>query len=211
MALDTYANLQTAVALWLARPGDTLITPSIPDMITLFESEAERRLFTRFNETSVNLATVAGTPTVALPATFVELRSIKLLALPNVKLVYVTPEEMDSTWIGSQQDQSIAYTIEGTNLRLAPTPASVYTIVIGYMAGLPALSVSNTTNWLLTNYPDAYLFGTLVEASAFIMEDERAAGWMARRDRVLDAISLADRKARWGGGSLQIKTDVGNP
>ena len=44
MPLDTYANLQASILSWLARPGDPLVSPSIPDMIELFEREATRRL-----------------------------------------------------------------------------------------------------------------------------------------------------------------------
>jgi hypothetical protein len=59
LALDTYTNLQTAVLTWLARPSDTLISGSIPDMITLFETEANLRLRTYFQESSYTFQTVA--------------------------------------------------------------------------------------------------------------------------------------------------------
>jgi hypothetical protein len=43
MALDSYQNLQGAVLDWLARPGDPLVAPAVPDMITMFEEEARDR------------------------------------------------------------------------------------------------------------------------------------------------------------------------
>jgi hypothetical protein len=214
MALDTYANLQTAIATWLGRASDTNVTGSIPDMITLFESHAKKVLFTGRSEVTTTLTTTAGTATVALPSDFEELRSIKVSSSnPIVKLTYYTPEEMDATWVStsSQTGPEIGYTIEGTNLRFAPTPTSADTITIGYIQGIPALSNSNTTNWLLTNHPEAYLFGALTEAEAFVGDDDRFPLWMQRRDQALERIAEADRKARWGGGSLQIKTDTGNP
>jgi hypothetical protein len=42
MALSTYTDLRTAVLGWLARPGDPLVAPAVPDMVRLFEAEANR-------------------------------------------------------------------------------------------------------------------------------------------------------------------------
>ena len=44
MPLSTYAELQASVLGWLARPGDPLVEPAVPDMVRLFEVEANRRL-----------------------------------------------------------------------------------------------------------------------------------------------------------------------
>ena len=38
MALATYADLQAAIANYLARPGDTLVSTPAPDFVTLAES-----------------------------------------------------------------------------------------------------------------------------------------------------------------------------
>lgn len=212
MAFSSYSALQTAVLNWLARPGDTFVSGSVPDMITLFEAEATRRLKSRFAEEVASLVTVAGTATVALPSDFGALRYARITSTnPDVPLVYMTPEELDSTWGGDDRGQPVNFTIQETSLRLGPVPDAAYTISALYQQGVPALSDSNVSNWLLTNHPDAYLFGTLAEAEAFIGHDERFVGWLARRDAAFDSILLADQKARWGGGALQIKTDVGNP
>lgn len=212
MALDTYANLQTTIAAWLARPGDSNITNNVADMITLFEAEARRRLKTRWNETSTTLTTTGGTSTVALPSDFYELREITVAVGDADKvLVYTPPEQMDAEYPSEVQDESIRFTIVGTDLRFKPVPDQAYTLTIDYMQGLTGLSNSVTTNWLLTNHPDAYLFGALAEAEAFIGHDERVTGWIARRDASLNSIMLSDAKARWSGGSMQMRTDTGNP
>ena len=38
---------------------------------------------------------------------------------------------------------------------------------------LTALSDSNASNNILTNYPELYLYGALAESAPFIMQDER--------------------------------------
>jgi hypothetical protein len=55
--LDTFSNLQTAVLNWLARPADPLISGSVPDCIQLFETEANTRLKTHYQETSYAFST----------------------------------------------------------------------------------------------------------------------------------------------------------
>lgn len=216
MALDTYTNLQTTVLTWLARPGDTLISGSIPDMILLFETEARDRLFHRLGETSATLTTVAGTATVALPTLWQETRELLLHGSPDTVLVYQTPEQMDEMVLNddtsSTEDQPVFFTVEGPNFRFAPVPDAVYTISCRYLAGIQGLAAApGGINWLLTTYPDAYLFGTLAEAEAFIGEDERAIGWVQRRDTVLERIIIADIRQKWSGSVLAIKSDTGNP
>ncbi len=89
MALTTYADLQAAIANYLARPGDTLVATPAPDFVTLAESRIAygsdgqwpcRPLRIRAMETAATLITgatqsatsaSAGSPnaqTVALPA-----------------------------------------------------------------------------------------------------------------------------------------------
>jgi hypothetical protein len=213
MALDTYSALQTSIADWLLRPGDTTISTIAPDLITLFEAEARDRLKSRFAETETTLSTVAGTATVALPSDFWEPRALKISSSdPVAHLVYMTPDELDTEWpFAGDRGQPVNFTIQGTNLRLAPVPDAVYTLTLLYQQGITALSASNTTNWLLTRYPDLYLFGSLALADAYIGDDERIAGWTAAKEAAFNRIAQSDVKARWGGGSLQIRTDTGNP
>jgi hypothetical protein len=93
-------------------------------------------------------------------------------------------------------------------MRLTPPPDSSYTVSVTYLRGLPALSADNPTNWLLKASPTAYLFGTLLEAAAFIGHDERVPLWAQRREAAFAALERADIKARWGG-PLQVRPDMG--
>jgi hypothetical protein len=71
MSLSTYSDLQTQVANWLARSD---LTQYIPDMITLFEAAACRRLKVRPMETTVSLATTSGV--ASLPSDFLGYRRV---------------------------------------------------------------------------------------------------------------------------------------
>lgn len=217
MALDgTYTGLQTSIADWLARPGDTLITGAVPDMIVLYEAEARDRLRTRFNEVKTTITTTANVATIAVPSMFESARELLLQPSANVSdqhvLIYRTPENLDDdNPIVTNDQRPRFFTVEGTNFRFAPTPDAAYTIQVTYMQGIPALTGSAPTNWLLTNYPDAYLFGSLAMASMYIGHDERMPAWVGLANNAINRIILADTKVRWSGEQLQMHTDTNNP
>lgn len=209
MALDTYANLQLAIADWMMRPGDSTIAAIAPDLIALFEEEARDRLRTLFNEATANLVTVAGLALSLQPAYFGGLREAVLQTSPSHRLTYLTPEQADDTFVDGETGAPRYITIKGSDFYLYPTPDAAYTIAIDYVQGLPALSAGG--NWLFTNYPSLYLYGALAEAGDYIDDDGALTKYLKRREAGFDRVLLADRKKRWSGGPLQIKTDTGNP
>lgn len=210
MALDSYANLQTAVLTHLAHVGNATLTAVLPDLIKLFEAKAARRLRTRDMEER-DTATLS-TQYLALPTGFVEMRSIKLNSDPIQDLDYATPDFISRVYVGSQVAQPKVYTIIGGELMFAPIPDQSYTVEMAYYK-FSGLSDSNTSNWLLTNHPDAYLYGTLVEAAIFLKDEDgaRALLWKQLLEQAFDAIDRQDWRGRWGGSPLVMRVDGGMP
>lgn len=214
MPLDTYANLKTSVLEWLARPNDPLVAPAVPDMVRLFEVEAVQRLRHMGMEALTQLYTSGAD--VALPDDFVELRSASLDGLAK-PLEVLSSSQAASMSVGGVPGWFTIYgggdygcSTGGAIMRLTPPPAGSYTVNIAYLRGLPPLSDAAPSNWLLRTAPNAYLWGTLVEALAYIGHDERAALALQRRDGVFEALERADRKARWGG-PLTMHADMVTP
>ena len=116
MALDTYAGLQTAILLWLARPGDQLLVPAVPDMIRLFEAEAARRLKLAPAETIASLPT-AETDWVLLPQ---DCRQVRSATIGGCPLSYAPPDQLNKP----RQGVSSHYTIISRTLFLSPAPAA---------------------------------------------------------------------------------------
>lgn len=211
MPLDTYADLQNSVLDWLARPGDPLVAPAIPDMIALFEELARDRLRTRFVEKNTVLFPPPNTDTIPLPLDYGELRTLWIdTANGRQHFSFQSPTNLDTN-IDGISGYPIAYTIEGLNLRIVGDtgndPDPIHMI---YLSGLPPLSDAAPTNWLLTEYPSAYLWGTLSYAAPYIGDDQRIAIWLAAREERIEDIKLADRRAKYPAG-LAIQTDVRNP
>jgi len=188
MAITTYSELQTAIANWLSRDE---LTAYIPDFITLFEAAACRRLRVRRMETTTTLTPSSGVATI--PSDYLGHRRVTWTGSPIHELSYVAP----TIYVGYLESGSgvpSVYTIEGSNLRLAPSDDNDLTF--DYYARTAA--VSGSLNWLFTNHPDAYLFGSLCEANAFNKAVDAAGLWKARRDEIFDEISRLDFNERQG-------------
>lgn len=201
MALDTFTNLKTALASWLHRDD---LTSQIPDFITLIESKMSEDLTAKAMQTTSTLVTVVGTAYVDLPTDFKRAIRLTLTASPVEVLRYATPEELSSEFADGTTDQPILYTIIGTQLQLSPAPDAVYSMPLTYERRIPALSDTNTTNWLLTRSPNAYLFGALMMAQPYIVNDPRFPQFQAMYMDAINGINLTD----WHSGA-QMRVRAG--
>lgn len=168
MALATYADLQASLATWLKR---TDLTAQIPDFIALAEARINREL-------RVEAQLTRGTLTVAaefvnLPATFAGLRSARMTVTPFTLLSVLTPEQMADYAACTPSGNPKAIAIVGSQAWIQPIQTASMTLEMHYYAKVPALSVSNTTNWLLTAHPDAYLWGGCLEGAIFLEDDNQ--------------------------------------
>jgi len=209
MAISNFAELKTATANWLDRSD---LTDRIPEFISLAEARFNRILRIRDMETvSTAISTVAGTREYSLPTGFVQMKEFHLSTDPITPLSYITPEMMSRMWAGSSKAKPQVFTIIADNVRLGPNPDAVYTTSMLYYKKFTALSASNTTSDMLTNNPDVYLYGTLLEAEPFIMNDERVALWATAFKQAIDDIQFQDNKDRHSGSQLRVMNTGGYP
>lgn len=194
MAIQTYAQLQAAIASWLDRDD---LTDEIVDFITLFEAVANRKLRVRQMETSTTITPSSGSAT--LPTDYLQWRRVTWAGDVRNELQYVHPSYLQALYPDTPSDTPTVFTIEGSTLKVRPTSST--DIEFAYYQKIPALA--DGVNWLLTAHPDLYLFGSLVEAQMFTVDPEQAAIWKARRDEVFDEISSLGRKSQ-GGGSARV-------
>lgn len=189
MSITNYSELQGSVASWLNR-GD--LSANIPDLITLAECQLSRDLQARGMEAKVTLSTVVGTKTVALPTDMLEMRRLQVTGAYNQPLSYRSPDELSADFSDNSSGQPVVFTVVGANVELAPIPDAVYSLELTYKQRIPALTVSNTTNWLLTNWPDAYLWASLLAATPFIMNDARLPTWSQLYTKAVQGINDVD-------------------
>jgi len=203
MSISTYTELKTAVAAFLARSD---LDSQIPNFIQLAESRMSRELETRDQEKRATATLTSGDEYIALPTDLREVRSVALTTDPKTVLTYYSPTSLDSTYSSGGSGKPLGFSIVGGEMKLRPIPDSSYTAEIIYVGGLSALSDSNLTNVVLTRHPDAYLYGALAEAYAYLLDEARAAQYMQRFSMAIDEIKVDEQRAHYGTGSLQIQS-----
>ena len=162
---------------------------------------------------------VAGTRDYALPSGYLQMVDFHLRTSPITTLSYLTPENMNRMWAGSQGGKPLAYTIFSDNssgtpiksVRLGPAPASAYDYSIMFYKKIDALSVANTTEAMLTDNPDVYLYGALLEAEPFLMNDQRVQLWATAFQESLRALQEQDNKDRHSGSAMRVMNTTGYP
>lgn len=185
----TYASLQTKVGTWLNR---TDLTDYIPDFIEMAEAQLNRRLDCR---QMVTVSTISITAeTYATPDDFIGVKSFRLNTDPVTALDYRYPDEFDDIRLDAfaGPNQPRYYTILGENFYFQPPPNATYSARLSYRTRIPALSDTNTSNWLLELHPDAYLYGALMQAEPFLKNDERLSVWGALYEAAINTINTDD-------------------
>jgi hypothetical protein len=206
MAISTYAELQAAARNWLNRPSD--LDSRIPEFIALAEARFNRTIWVPQCENSTTLTVSA--ETASLPADFRAARALYVVGTPNAPLEQVSPSRLRELYPSNVHDTPRAYAIIDDTLTFGPSPSSAVSVVLDYYQNIPALA-SNSTNWLLTAYPDLYLYATLVQAEAFGWNDERIGLWKVALDEALSELKEAGAKRRHNGplsprlGPLQFR------
>jgi hypothetical protein len=203
MAISTYADLQTAIGNWLARPDDPTIAAIIPDWIALCELRLNRELRVRAMEERAT-ASVSGTY-LALPVGFLAMRNVQLNTNPVTSLDLVSPEFIDRVTAGSSTGRPRLYAVVNDEIQLAPAPDGPYTAEMVYWKKLEALSPTATTNSLLTNAPDVYLFGALAEAAAYLGDDQHLPQWDGRYQNAVRQLQESDDAGKWSGTAPQSR------
>lgn len=196
MAITSYSTLKTAIADWLDR--DDLATQT-DTFIDLMEAQIYRRLRIRAMETALSGTISSGA--LAVPSDYLELRHAYVNTTRAVWL-----QATDPGWVYANYPTRSAESLpkyiarDGASFIFGPYPDSDYTIAGTYYAKLAALSSSNETNWFTENAPDLLLFGSLVAASPYIGDDDRAVIWKAQYDEAFAAVMSQDTKERWPAG-----------
>lgn len=192
MALSNYSELQTAIASWLHR---TDLASTIPDFIRMAEVRINKTLATRGTEVETALTATTGSAYVDLPSDFNSPIALWLESfVPRRKLVFVSQENLDYYPV---QVYPTYWTIKGSKIQFDRLAGGDYPLTFRYNQNIQ-LSGTSPTNYVLTNYPDIYLFGALIESTAFINDDARLALWQERFDTAMQNAQQSENNSKNG-------------
>lgn len=217
MAIDTYAKLQSEILDTLDRtdlvaqvteytPGT--IEGAVQRGISKSERRIIRRLRTREFETSTTFATTGSLETISIPSDFIMAKSMVLQTNPNVVLAQKDMSQLIGDNPSSSVGQPNSYATFGTSFYFRPIPTTSQDIKLFYYAAPTALSDANTSNTLLTKYPDLLLYGALIEVTAHIQDDARIQLWKGAFDEAIKDITDDNTTNRWSGAPIRSSIDV---
>lgn len=189
MPITNYAELKSAVADYLNRLD---VDAQIATFVQLHEAKVNREL--RVPQMMVRAEATSDAEYIPVPSDFLQDYSLKLeSAVPHADLTYIAQSDA-KLYKAQGLTQTLYYTIVGNSFELIADPPENVDVELIYYARIPALSDSNTTNWLLTSHPDLYLYGTLLETVPYLKDDERLQTWFGARQQAMDALALAGER-----------------
>ena len=217
MALSNYTELQAAVATELNRSGDSIVTDVIPDFVKRAEVKINRRARLREMETLAYVTYSTTTRFVELPdgtdvngvrvGPYVELLNLRIKKASEDDTKYKEVEFIDSEFIHEYYEdpadgEGFKYTLR-KSVEMNRLPLTDHVLMMHYLKAWDI--AGDSTNWLLTNYPDCYLYGALSEAEGFIRRDERIALWKQLFEESLVELNRLSERGR-DEDRLQLST-----
>lgn len=186
--IEDYDGLVAFVTDHLQMDAETVA--QIPAFIRLAEYRIERLMTVPERETVATIVTVAGQDNVSLPSGFRQLRHARIVASDGYPLAPATLNVIRSAF-ADQTAKPQVYAIADASIYFGPTPDAVYSVELTYIENIPALTSTNPTNWLIERHADAYVYGVLSQAEAFLGNSDKAAFW---NDALGSVIEEANRQ-----------------
>jgi len=208
MAISTWSELKTAAASWLHRDG---LSSRIEEFISLAEARIHygskdpmfpsEPLRVRAMQQRDTGAVSSGS--ITIPTGYLETIRLTITVGGKNKTLTYQPAAENAAWESETSEASFFTVLNGAIKIGGSNGGSGY--VHDYYKAMDALSVSNATNWLITNAPNAYLYGTLIEAMPFIGKDERLNTWYRLFAAAINGLNSQDKRDSYARGALQVR------
>jgi hypothetical protein len=203
MAITNYGELKTAVGDFLNRSD---LTSVIPTFIDFAEAEFNRSL--RVRQMVKRAEAVIDARFSAVPADFIEAKDLVIVGSnPVTPLEFITQQEMaqerNATY--TTAGKPLYFTVVGGQFEFMPTPSIEYSLEMAYFAKIDALSGDSDTNWLLSDYPDLYLYTSLMHSAPYLKDDERTVVWANLAQKAKEELTARDASSSFNGSTPRIK------
>lgn len=199
---STYQELKDQIINFVNKPD---IDQTVDTFIDLTEAEMSRRL--RHWRMERRSTAILSSQYVPLPSDFIEPVRLSITSGDT----YVLEAESQAQLIDRRAEAGNTtglpryYAIIDGTIEVFPTPSSDYTLEMVYVSKVQALTSSNTTNWVLDYFPDAYLYGSLMHTAPFLEEDQRLTVWSSLFEKAVESINQENANAKFGGAGLRVK------
>jgi hypothetical protein len=208
--VSTLGQLKTSVDSWLSRDDVAVSGSDFPQILLIAESNISRDVRLVLQEATATLNFTGRSAN--LPSDFMGART-PFIDDDTRQMTYMSPQVLRESSAWNDGRAGAYYTFEGNNASPLASPVQQMTIAgpasataplnvqINYWARFPALSGDSSTNWLLANHFDIYLYAALTSACQLIQEWELYDKYSAIYDASVARQNLHESRKRYGGMS----------
>ena len=199
-----FGELKTRVANYLHRDD---LTDTIPDFIEQAQARINHDIDTMSMDKAVSLTVTASIKEVTMPTDILELKSVRIPFAGGVRTLVQRSLVQNSQVLETTDGATAAplfYARYGDILELTPIPESATTLEIIYKARLASFVDDTDTDFLLTNYPNIYVYASMLEAMPFLIADQRVGIWRDFYKEEVTRINEIAFKEEWSGAPIRI-------
>lgn len=200
--IESYSTLLAEVASWLAR-GD--LSSAIPGFVQSVEERFYRNP-KNYGQWMHGALSVSFSDTATVPDDFLALRVAYLNGQSNRPLQQATLEQVLQMYPRTTSGQPKWIARDGANFIFGPAADGTYTLNGTYYAKPDVLrnyTGDAAAHFLIVNAPDLLLYGALMEAQPYVMNDKRFPLWQTKYMEALDDYRALIKAQNVGMGSLQ--------
>jgi hypothetical protein len=213
MTISTYDTLKSGIADFLNRDDLTAVIPTFIDMA---QGQINRDVRHWRMETTAQQDVVDDY--TYLPDGWLEIKNAQYY--PDINdytkffpLEYLSQNAFDERKVNSENKigDPKYYTLAGLNglgvMMLFPHPKDLSNndkINVSYLKSFD-LGVSNDNNWLLEDYPDVYLYGSLIHAAIYLKDDERLALFSQMYGAAVQRVNASSDEAEYKHDRLRTR------
>lgn len=204
MAFDNYTNLKAAIQKWSHR---TDISDIVDDCIDLAENKIDHDLELLSNEQRATATTATTDRFLALPTQYLEMRRLTIVSGSiNHEIRFQSPEQMT---VMNASGRPNYFTVT-SQIEFDRVPDSAYTVEMSYYVRLTPLDDTNTTNDVLTNHPNLYLYGSLAELFKWALDQDTAILYENLFNQEMMKANKQENRGRYGP-ALSMKYEGPTP
>ncbi|MEJ7932578.1 hypothetical protein WG922_21590 [Ramlibacter sp. AN1015] len=192
--MTDFASLSSGVSLWLHRSD---LADVIPSFISLAEERMNRALRVRAMEVTLSETEIAS-GSITAPSDTVGVKSLWIVGYERSPL-----KSQSFDFIKMRGTEGVPGYFAWQGDRFHFDGSGTVTGVL--YEKIPSISSANSTNWLLTSHPSAYLHGALVQACIYLRDEPGIAFHEAAFADALSDIANTDMRDRYGSGPLQVR------
>jgi hypothetical protein len=190
-ALADYLDLRVAVG---DHVGNRNLSDVMPRLVQQAETYLNKELRTRQQVTYATLTFANGA--APLPADFLEIITVFDAFNNPMRATQLA----DQRRIGSMYSR---YSIDASNINISGYSGDRD---IQYYAKLPTLTAGPTTsNWLLAECPDVYLYAVGLEAAKFLKDVDLATATKTLLEGAMSELRMGDERARWANSTVRVQ------